>query len=121
MKKEELEKSFQRVVIENELYDGETIIISKEQEGVFIDAIYTELINNEERRGRKRYYFNYIKKVMNEKDWYINKMTVYTFVDKYIHDESDFEDIKISLSNSTNWPMFWKYIIDIIFGIHETV
>ena len=110
VKKEELINAFKYAVRLNELYDNEAIVIPKEMVKQFVNDFYKELISSEECKKRKQYYFNYIKKVMLEKEWYINELTVLEFVNEYIHDDNDFADVKLAFSVSKNWSGFWKYV-----------
>ena len=92
MKREELKSAFINAVRKNDLYDGEAITIPNEIGRKFMDDFYSEMISSEECKARKRYYFNYAKKVMHEKDWYVNEITILEFINEHIHDESDFDD-----------------------------
>lgn len=120
MKREELKSAFINAIRKNDLYDGESIIIPNEIGRKFMDDFYSEMISSEECKARKRYYFNYVKKVMHEKDWYVNEITILEFINEHIHDESDFDDVKIALGASKNWSMFWKCMKDVfLFDIAE--
>ena len=119
MKREELKSAFISAVRKNDLYDGEAITMPNELIRQFMDDFYAELISSEECKARKKYYFNYVKKVMHDKDWYINEMTVLEFINAYIHDECDFEDVKTALIISKNWSMFWKCMNE-VFMIQKT-
>lgn len=111
MQKDELTNAFLRAVVRNDLYKDDIISIPKGKiYQQFMDDFYAELVSSEECRARKKYYFNYIRKVMREKEWYINEAWVLDFVNGFVHDEIDFEDVKEELGISRNWSMFWERI-----------
>lgn len=58
---------------------------------------------------RQRYYFNYIRKTMKNKDFgYIGETKIKDFVEAYVPDDETFEEIKQELSISQSWAVFWE-------------
>lgn len=58
---------------------------------------------------KQRYYFNYIRKAMVNKEFtYIEEIKIKDFVNYYVCDDETFEEVKQELSISKNWSTFWK-------------
>lgn len=54
------------------------------------------------------YYVNYTIKALKNRGYYVDAETVKVFVLKNVLTQEDFEDFKLAIKTSHNWPDFWE-------------
>ena len=103
-------KVIDSVASEVEIIDGQAYV-PFDKVSQAICRYFAEDSVQKELQAKQRYYFNYIRKIMQVKDFsYINEAKIKDFVDLYVFDDETFETVKTELSISKNWSMFWERI-----------
>ena len=65
---------------------------------------------NKTHKNNGSYYFNYLCKAAKNKFGYYNMDAVSRWVNDYIHDEDDFEKVKLFLKTSRNWSLLCERV-----------
>lgn len=94
-------------------YDG-----SEKSWQVAFDKIGGICHNKTRADGNKMYYFNYLRKVCSIEFGYSNTNTLTFFIDNYIKNDDDFEEVKYLLKSSRNWSDF-RNRVEEEFGDYE--
>ena len=96
------------VAAEAEIIDGQAYV-SFDKIGEAICKYFEDDEIQKELWKKQRYYFNYIRKAMVNKEFtYIEEIKIKDFVNYYVCDDETFEEVKQELSISKNWSTFWK-------------